>query len=531
MSFLPIVERELRAGSRRKSTYRLRWWTALLAIGACFCWLIIVWILSARGNLGKALFSILTGYIFGLCALAGIFLTADCLSEEKREGTLGLLFLTDLKGYDVVLGKFVARSLNAFYALLALFPLTGLPLLVGGVTGAEFWRMTLALLNALFFSLAVGTCVSAFSRDSHNTMGFTVVVVAFLFGGLPALAAVPYIPKLWYIWPQSASISPFYPFFYAVEPFYPAQPKQFWRSLALSQGLAWLFLIIAALTLPKLFQEGSNNRAKETFLNRLMGQARGRPTKRDPSLLDRNPILWLIGNPSGLRRLVWIIVSVWAVVMFSQVYLAPKGAMWNYQSAKVCAFLLKILIAAQACRFFVEARQSGALELLLCTPLRNVEILKGQWQALRRIFLWPLIVFILLNLVPVAFGILQSLSTQAQRDLFQAVLQGTQGFMAVGWLAIGLIADVFAIGWAGMRIALTAKNPKFALSFTVLCVLLIPSVGVCGLDLVVDLFLILWAATSLHQDFRYLITPHQRIQLQFLPQASSKPLPPVLAKD
>jgi hypothetical protein len=205
--------------------------------------------------------------------------------------------------------------------------------------------------------------------------------------------------------------------------------------------------------------------------------------------------------------------------------------MWNYQSAKICGFLLKILIAAQACRFFVEARQSGALELLLCTPLRNVEILKGQWQSIRRIFLWPLIVFMLLNLVPVAFGIIQSLSTHAQRDLFQAVLQGTQGFMAVGWLAIGLIADVFAVGWAGMRIALTAKNPKFALSFTVLCVLLIPSLGFCGLDLVVDLFLILWAATSLHQDFRYLITPHQRIQLQFLPPATSKPLPPILAKE
>ena len=197
MSFLPIVERELRAGSLRKSTYRLRWWTALLAIVACLCWLIIVWVVSARGNLGKALFTVLTGYIFFLCALAGIFLTADCLSEERREGTLGLLFLTDLKGYDVVLGKFAARSINAFYALLALLPLTGLPLLVGGVTGAEFWRMMLALVNALFFSLALGTCVSAFSRDAHNAMGATLVVVVLIFGGVAALAGLPQpMPKL-----------------------------------------------------------------------------------------------------------------------------------------------------------------------------------------------------------------------------------------------------------------------------------------------------------------------------------------------
>src|SRR5438876_918936 len=152
MSFLPIVNRELRAASRRKATYRIRWWTATLAIAASCCWLIFVWILSGRGNLGHTLFTILTGYTFALCLLAGVFLTADSLSEEKREGTLGLLFLTDLKGYDIVLGKFAAKSLNAFYALLALLPLTGLPLLVGGVTGAEFWRMMLALINALFVS-------------------------------------------------------------------------------------------------------------------------------------------------------------------------------------------------------------------------------------------------------------------------------------------------------------------------------------------------------------------------------------------
>ena len=32
-------------------------------------------------------------------------MTADCLSEEKREGTLGLLFLTDLRGYDIVVSS------------------------------------------------------------------------------------------------------------------------------------------------------------------------------------------------------------------------------------------------------------------------------------------------------------------------------------------------------------------------------------------------------------------------------------------
>jgi len=36
MTFLPIVQRELRVASRRKSTYRLRSWTAIIAIGVSF---------------------------------------------------------------------------------------------------------------------------------------------------------------------------------------------------------------------------------------------------------------------------------------------------------------------------------------------------------------------------------------------------------------------------------------------------------------------------------------------------------------
>ena len=91
MTFLPIVERELRTAARRKSTYRIRWWTALLAIAVSFFWLILVWLSSGAGNLGKALFSILTGYTFALCLIAGVFLTSDSIAEEKREGTLGLL--------------------------------------------------------------------------------------------------------------------------------------------------------------------------------------------------------------------------------------------------------------------------------------------------------------------------------------------------------------------------------------------------------------------------------------------------------
>ena len=127
-------------------------------------------------------------FIFA-CA-AGIFLTSDSLSEEKREGTLGLLFLTDLRGHDVVLGKLLATSLRTFYSLLAIFPVMAFSFVLGGVAAEDFRHTLLALCNALFFSLALGMAVSVISRDSNKAMtaaAGAMVVFLILIPGLDSL--------------------------------------------------------------------------------------------------------------------------------------------------------------------------------------------------------------------------------------------------------------------------------------------------------------------------------------------------------
>src|SRR5947208_13468683 len=168
MTFLPVAERELRVAARKRSTFRVR------VIAALVAWIIGsgVLVLSRVGpgfgpsSFGKGLFTVLTWLSLAVALSAGLFFTSDCLSEEKREGTLGFLFLTDLRGYDVVFGKLLATSLRAICALLAIFPILAVTLLMGGVTGAQFWRTVLALTNALFISLAAGMFVSAISRES-----------------------------------------------------------------------------------------------------------------------------------------------------------------------------------------------------------------------------------------------------------------------------------------------------------------------------------------------------------------------------
>ena len=129
MNWLPIADRELRVAARKRSTFWLRVAAAItgLLIGSG-CLLLSRVYGASPARMGSILFHTLTWLCLVAGLSAGLFFTSDCLSEEKREGTLGLLFLTDLRGYDVVLGKLLATSLRGFYALLALLPILAITL-------------------------------------------------------------------------------------------------------------------------------------------------------------------------------------------------------------------------------------------------------------------------------------------------------------------------------------------------------------------------------------------------------------------
>jgi len=188
MTFLPIVDRELRVTARRPGIYRLRLAVALTAMflaGIIF----VVNLGAPQHQLGRHLFEGLSVFSIIYCLFSGRISTADCLSEEKREGTLGLLFLTDLKGYDVVLGKLAATSVSAFYGLLAALPVLAVPLLLGGITNAEFWRVALVLVNTFLLSLAIGIFGSALSRDARRAMAANLAWGLLLMAVLPAVAA------------------------------------------------------------------------------------------------------------------------------------------------------------------------------------------------------------------------------------------------------------------------------------------------------------------------------------------------------
>ncbi len=503
MTSLPIVQRGLRAASRRPSTRRIRCWTALLAIGASFIALAAGFAIPGAGNSANPLFGVQTTCAFGLALMAGVFLTSDCLSEEKREGTLGLLLLTDLKSTDLVLGKFAAAAVTALYCLLALLPVTAVPLLQGGVTLGEFWRMALALVNAMFFSLAAGLCVSAFVNDYARALGSTLVLVVLTVVGLPALAAFGSGSALSAGWFYFAWTSPFYAFAGAGDATYTTQPAMFWVSLFASQLLGWGFLGLANVALAQLWPNGRIWALGKYFECPAQSIRAGAVPSRRPRARTSpfDPVRCLTGSGTQLRWIAWAIVAGWALLLCDS-RVGPSRSILGYAGAKPFAFLLKTLVAFQACRFFVETRRNGSLELLLCSPLGNADLIQAQWRALRRIFLWPLVVFLLLGVATAAYP--APVSAFSRFGPPSAGYLTESGFLGTFFLAISLGADILAVGWFGMWLALTLRRPVLAPALTILFVLILPSC-LYRLDLVADMLFVSWSTTQLQRDFRWLV--------------------------
>lgn len=470
MTFLPIVQRELRAASRRRISYWLRSGYAFLAFIICVFVFLAFMESPQRG--GRHLFRALAWLSMPYCVLCGVFCTADCLSQEKREGTLGLLFLTDLRGYDVVLGKLVATSLSGFYGLLATFPILAVPLLLGGVTSAQFWWELIVLLNTFLFSLALGMFISVLSRESRRAMGVTFALLVLFTLALPAAA---WLMQYYFLWNPGGLAellflpSPLYALSLTTQAFVStARLSALFWSVVIVHILSWLLLGLASALVAASWQDKPVEGWRRAWLDWRHKRTFGSPARRKwlrTKLLVINPFCWAAvrarPQPAYWRLLV-MIAAVWVWGSFK------LGADWFNEAVYFSTAILlnctfKTWVASEAGRYLGEQRKEGALEFVLSTPLTVGEILHGQWLALRRQFLGPLLAVIAVQFI--------FLAASLQRESFSE-----NPINPIVWLAsiTMLIADTIALCWTAMWGALTVKSPNAISAVTVTRLLTAP---------------------------------------------------------
>jgi ABC-type transport system involved in multi-copper enzyme maturation permease subunit len=405
--FLPIIERELRASARHAFTYYLR----TLGVGALL-------LASFFFGLENGFESSFGGKLFGYLHLTMFYaiwvlvplLAADCISRERREGTLGLLFMTGLRGPDIVVAKSVAHGLRALTLWVAVVPVLAIPFLLGGLSWQEAMLSVAINSSAMCWALAAGVLGSAWSK----TWGRAVIraaIFALLFLLLMAAITGNGLASILRSGRGSFWGSPMAAFF-DIEPakwdylflvgfgFITNLSREFavyiFRTVTNGQ-LAWLSALIFTISLlglaiairlagaktRRIWQEPPPSSQQVwleqkfctpivwiSFFHRWM--------KRK---LEANPIGWLEQRTWSGRLITWgwlaVIVSLYSMLLTDPGFFQRTSVPQN-----VMAWMLVLSMAISTAGSFRRERESGVLELLLVSPVGERTIISGRLRGL-----------------------------------------------------------------------------------------------------------------------------------------------------
>jgi ABC-type transport system involved in multi-copper enzyme maturation permease subunit len=442
----PVIVRELREESRRPMTYGMRVVCALALGGPLF--FVTRYPPGSWGQtdlpeaqrLGLVLFSALNVVLLATLTILVPMLMADAVSRERREGTLGLLFLTPLTARGIVLGKTVVHMLRGLSLYLTMAPWLMLPVLIGGVGWSEVSRAWLIHACVLLAGLSAGLLATSFARDRTRAL-----IVAEVLGVLLTLAfATVHRAGLedlvlnssswltvWAGGPNGAGAAGAFwntmpwagpgPFVRLIELFGftvnfgmvvvptpgggytvetpwggllsflgPSGPLIWMRWLTILFGVSLLGLFgavqVAAWRVQRSWQELPPSRAQqelqEVFTKPRFWQGLFRSRLR--RALERNPIGWLHQYSAGARLAKWgwclVVVLVETMLVTGGYQLEFFRHFRAWQSYLTLALLAGLALSASTS--FRRERESGAFELLLVTPLTCGQILSGRLRGI-----------------------------------------------------------------------------------------------------------------------------------------------------
>jgi hypothetical protein len=255
----------------------------------------------------------------------------------------------------------------------------------------------------------------------------------------------------------------------AFDDLYRTNQATFFNCVLFTHGSTWAFLILASIAARYAWQDRPLGAGRVRQLERWRRWASGNDAERRrfrTRLLDITPSYWLGGRHRLKPLVVWVIVGLLAVVW--------GWCCWKWKdewltapvyvlTAVLLHTMLKFWVASEASRKLGDDHRSGALELVLSTPLSVPEILHGLILSLRRQFFWPAALVVLADLAFMLAGY-RSYGVSGDQYWIWVCLAGITVF----------VADLYTLCWVGLWIGVTAKHPNRAAGMTLFRILAIP---------------------------------------------------------
>ena len=323
-------------------------------------------------------------YVMGIvlesaALLSGCVLTSDCISSERRNGTLDLHFLTRLRAHEIVLGKMASSSLQAGLCFLAAFPMFFLPVFVGGVDWSQILLGLTVVMFSFLLSISIGAWFSTRSDDASKNALRTFITIFILTAGPILLLILGKITRT------------AVPFFAEIAIW---SPGYLWHiATVTTNGTGLLrsgfFIPLQILPLISVLAVIATADSLRRFRKRDAGPAHGRKASQSADLVpgrrSTRPIYTARPIPKAVFVIITLLACLWAA-MLAAVPLVPDSD--DQELFVAASFTLlaihiftKFVAYATLARPMVEDRNSGALELLLTTPMRPIDYLRAYRES------------------------------------------------------------------------------------------------------------------------------------------------------
>jgi ABC-type Na+ efflux pump permease subunit len=347
--------------------------------------------LGETARFGLLFFQIITYVELTLLLFFSALSAAGTVSLEKDRRTFVLLLLTDMRDYEIVLGKMLGSLLPILVLLLVTLPVLAMTLLLGGVSPAQVAQAALVLLATSLAAGSLGGLIALWRERTFQALALSVLALVLYLCVVQAVGLLgPYLARGAADWGIVQSwFDPFLALRYVLEP-----PTA--GGLAPAYGFALAMLSLSVLLngvgvwkLRKWNPSGEPIMQREAPTEEELEEADRAKAHAAPGAARdvwENPVLWREVRTYAYGRRPLLVKVAYFVVLSLICYFAfGELTRGGGRTAFVAAYglvpvaiLSLLLVSAQAVTSITSERDGKALDVLLVTDISPSEFVFGK---------------------------------------------------------------------------------------------------------------------------------------------------------
>lgn len=426
--------------------------------------------LGETARFGLLLFQIVSFVQLTLLLFFSALSAASTVAQEKDRRTFVLLLLTDMRDYEIVLGKMLGSLLPIGVLFAVTVPFFAMILLLGGVSVAQVTQAVVVLAATSVAAGSLGALVALWRERTFQALALAVLALVFY---LLIVQGVSLLGRLtteqnWSL--ATAWLDPYTAMLYVLEP--PSSEPTIPPAYGFAISMVGLSIFLNGFGIWKLRKWNPSGEplqqreAPEDTEDNPEIRAKAHAAPGTVRQVWANPILWREIRTLAYGRRPLLVKVAYGIVIALICYFA-FGQLTSPQErpAFVAAYglvpivvLSLLLISAQAVTSITSERDGKALDLLLVTDISPKEFVFGKLGGVlyntKEFVLPPL-------LMAIYYAMMGGLAYT--RDEESAILRNFGPLLCVIGAILVLIAFVMTLG---LHVALRIENSRLSIVHT-----------------------------------------------------------------